>query len=95
MDHYYKWALKGVFSLLRSYKRHEANKRKIGQERSSKQQAHSMNARKGLHAQMPYPNQAFTHESSKVGGNETEKTEARRLMERRAAQQNKNTSEER
>ena len=66
--------------------------------------AHSMNARKCLHAQKPYPFQAFAHESSKVGGRgeesgiETGKTEARRLMERKTAQQklqNKNTSEER
>ena len=28
---------------------------------------HSMNARKYVHAQKPYPNQAFAHESSKVG----------------------------
>ena len=58
--------------------------------------AHSMNARKCVHAQKPCPSQAFAHESSKVGGRgrETGKTEARRLMERKAAQQNKNTSEE-
>ena len=55
-----------------------------------------MNARKGVHAQKPYPSQAFRHESSKDGGRgkkrgrETGKTEARRLMERKAAQQNKN-----
>ena len=44
-----------------------------------------MNARKCVHAQKPY-------ESSKVGGRgkrETGKTEARRLMERKAAQLNK------
>ena len=29
---------------------------------------HSMNARKCVHAQKPYPSQAFAHESSKVGG---------------------------
>ena len=29
--------------------------------------AHSMNARKRVHAQKPYPSQAFAHESSKVG----------------------------
>ena len=62
--------------------------------------AHSMNARKCVHAQKPYPSQAFAHKSSKVGGRgkqrgiETGKTEARRPMERKAAQQNKNTSEE-
>ena len=54
-----------------------------------------MNARKCVHAQKPYPTQAVAHESRKVGGRETGKTEARRLMERKAAQQNKNTSEER
>ena len=59
-----------------------------------------MNAKKCAHAQKPYPAQAVAHESSKVGrrgkkrGRETGKTEARRLMERKAAQQNKNTSEE-
>ena len=65
------------FQLLRSYKRHEENKRKIGQERSSKlhaagplpmSSAYSMNARKCVHAQKPYPSQAFAHESSKVEG---------------------------
>ena len=59
--------------------------------------AHSMNARKCVHAQKPYPSQAFAHESSKVGGKskiEIVKTEARRLMEKMAAQQNKNTFEE-
>ena len=58
---------------------------------------HSMNARKYVHAQKPYPNQAFAHESSKVRGRgkrETGKTEARRLMEIMAAKQNKHTSEE-
>ena len=30
--------------------------------------AHSMNARKCVHAQKPYPSQAFAHESNKVGG---------------------------
>ena len=61
------------------------------------QESVSMNARKCVHAQKPCPSQAFAHESSKVGGRgkrETGKTEARRLMERKAAQQNKNTSEE-
>ena len=47
----------------------------------------------------PTPTQAFAHESSKVGGRkkrgrETEKTGVRRLMERKAAQKNKNTLEE-
>ena len=59
-----------------------------------------MNARKCVYAQKPYHSQAVAHESSNVGGRgkreekETGKTEARRLMERKAAQQNKNTSEE-
>ena len=56
-----------------------------------------MNARKCVHAQKPYFSQAFAHESSKVGGRgkrETGKTEARRLMERKVAQQNKNLPEE-
>ena len=55
-----------------------------------------MNARKCVHAQKPYSFQAFAHESSKVEGKETGKTvsEARRLMERKAAQKNKNPSEE-
>ena len=48
-----------------------------------------MNARKCVHAQKPYPNQAFAHESRETG-----KTEAKRLMERKAAQQNKNLFEE-
>ena len=30
--------------------------------------AHSMNARKCVHAQKPYPSQTFTHKASKVGG---------------------------
>ena len=60
-------------------------------------QAHSMNARKCVHAQKPYTTQAFAHESSKVGRRgkrETGKTEVRKLMERMAAQQQKNISEE-
>ena len=58
--------------------------------------AHSMNARKCVHAQKPYPSQVFAHESSKVGGRgkETGKTEARRLRERKATQQNKHITEE-
>ena len=53
------------FQLLRSYKRHEENKRKIGQEHNlhaagplPMSSAHSMNARKCVHAQKPYPTQA-------------------------------------
>ena len=66
--------------------------------------AHSMNARKCVHAQKSYPSQQFAHESSKVGGRgkrEEGKTEARRLMERKAApppkkkkKKKKNLSEE-
>ena len=61
--------------------------------------AHSMNARKCVHVQKPYSCQAFANELSKVGGKEkrgteTGKTEARRLMERKATQQNKNLSDE-
>ena len=39
-------------------------------------------------------NQARSEEEEKKRGRETGKTEARRLIERKAAQQNKNTSEE-
>ena len=60
-----------------------------------------MNARKCVHAQKPYSCQAFAHESSKVlgrgkreGVKQDRETDPRRLMERKAAQQNKNTSEE-
>ena len=56
-----------------------------------------MNARKCVHAQKSYPSQAFAHESGKVGvrgERETGKTEIRRLMERKVAQQIKNLSEE-
>ena len=61
--------------------------------------AHSINARKCVHAQKPYPvrhslmNQAKSEEEEKRG-RVTGKTEARQLMERKAAQQNKNTSDE-
>ena len=54
--------------------------------------AHSMNVRKCVNAQKPYSFQVFTHESSKVGGRgkrEEEIQERQRLMERKAAQQNK------
>ena len=63
--------------------------------------SHSMNVRKCIHAQKPYPSQAFTHESSKVGGRGKKERKRdrkcrgyRRLMERKAAQQNNNLSEE-
>ena len=62
--------------------------------------AHSMNARKCVHAQKSHSSQALEHgikqgrRKRKQRGRETGKTEARRLMEGKAAQQNKNTSEE-
>ena len=68
-----------------------------------KQQAHSTNARKYAHAQKPYPSRAFAHESSKAGGRGKREgriyigqgnTEARRLNEKKAAQQSKNLSKE-
>ena len=59
---------------------------------------------KSVHEQKHFSFQAFLHESSKVGGRGKERgkergrgtgqTEARRLMKRKAAQQNKNLSEE-
>ena len=54
---------------------------------------HSMNARKCVHAQNLCPTQAFAHESSKVGEREKregerQESQARRLMERKAAHQN-------
>ena len=39
--------------------------------------AHSMNARKCVHAQKPYPCQVFAHESSKVGGRGKSEEESR------------------
>ena len=60
--------------------------------------AHSMNAGKGVHAQKPYSFQIFAHESSRVGGRgkkigidtvKSTKDTARRLMERKAAQEKK------
>ena len=61
--------------------------------------AHYINARKRVHVQKPYPSQALVHQSSRLEeeekrGRETGKTETRRLIEWKAAQQNKNTSEE-
>ena len=58
-----------------------------------------MNARKCVHVQKPHSLQAFMHDSSKVGGRgkreeETGKTEAMRLMERKALLQNKNLPED-
>ena len=60
-----------------------------------------MSARKCIHAQKPYSFQVFAHESSKVGGrgknrgeDKDRNTEARRLMERKFAQQIENLSEE-
>ena len=87
-----------LFQLLRFCKRHEENKSKIGQKRSSMQQADYqchrptpwMQESVSMH-KSPAPlrqsrmNQARSEEEEK----ETGKTEARRLMERKAAQQNK------
>ena len=64
--------------------------------------AYSMNARKCVHAQKPYPSQAVANESSKVGrrGKKEEERQKRQeargggLMEKKADQQNKNTSKE-
>ena len=90
----------------RSYKRHEENKRKIGQERSSMQQA-TTNVIGPLHeckkvcpCTKALPQSGIrawikqVRKKRKKRGRETGKTEARKLMERKAAQQNKNTSEE-
>ena len=61
--------------LLRSYKRHEENKSKIGQDRSSTQQADNQCFRLTPWMQESvsmnkkhYPSQAFAHESSNVRG---------------------------
>ena len=53
-----------------SYKMHWEYKSKIGHAsgRLPMSSAHSMNAIKCVHAQKPYPSQAFTHKLSKVGG---------------------------
>ena len=91
---------------IRSYKRHEENKRKIGQERSSMQQGDYqchrptpwMQESVSMH-KSPTPlrhsrmNQARPEEEEKIG-RETGKTESKKLMERKAGQQNKNLSEE-
>ena len=68
---------------------------------SSLSSALSTNARKYVNAQKPYSCHAGIRAWIKQGrrkrkkrGRETGKTEARRLMERKAAQQNKNLSEE-
>ena len=59
--------------------------------------AHSMNARKFVHVQKPMYKSPWIKQGRrkrKKRGRETVKTEARRLTARKAAQQNKNTSEE-
>ena len=60
------------------------------------QESVSMNARKCVHAQKPCPSQAFAHESSKVGGRgkRDRKDRGQEADGKKAAQQNKNTSEE-
>ena len=82
------------FQLLRSYKRHEENKRKLGQERSSMQQADYqchrptpwMQESVSMHERSipddSRMNQARSEEEKKKRGRETGKTEAMRLMER-------------
>ena len=45
------------------------------------QESVSMNARKCVHAQKPYPSQAFAHESSKVGGRGKRETEFKTALE--------------
>ena len=47
--------------------------------RLPKSSAHSMNARKCVHAQKPDPTQTFAHESSKVGGRGKERKRDRGL----------------
>ena len=83
--------------LVRSYKRHEENKRKIGQEaagRLPKSSAHSMNARKCAHALTKALPLSGSRAERGKREEKTGKTEARRLMERKAAQSSKNTSDE-
>ena len=63
--------------------------------------AHSMNARKCVYKQKPYPSQAYScmnharseEEEKERKRDRTGKTEARMLMERKAAQQIKNIYE--
>ena len=91
------------YQLLRSYKRYDEKKSKMivflhAAGRLPISSAHSMDARKCVHAQKPYSCLAYEHESSKVGGGgkkgrQTGQTDARRLMERKAAQQNKTLPE--
>ena len=54
---------------------------------------HSMNVRKTVHAQKPYPSQAFTHESSKVRGR-GKRDRGQEADGKKAAQQNKKLSED-
>ena len=75
--------------------------RKIGQGRSSLQQAnylpfsftHSMNARKCVNAQKPYSSQAFAHmnqERSEEEGKRGDRKDRCQEADGKAAQQNKN-----
>ena len=56
-----------VIALYKAPIRHEENKLHAAG-RLPMSSTHSMNARKCVHAQKPYPSQAVAHESSKVGG---------------------------
>ena len=61
---------------------------------------HSMNARKCVHTQKPYPIQAFAHESSKVGGKgkkeeeRQERLRAEGFEKKDSTKTNKNISDE-
>ena len=82
------------FQLLRSYKRHEENKRKIGQERSSMQQTvyqcHQTTPRMqeslSMHKSPTQLRQSRMNQA-KPKEEEKERKRDRRLMEKRAAQQ--------
>ena len=60
------------------------------------QESVSMNARKCVHEQKPYPSQAFAHESSKVGGRgkRDRKDRGQEADGKKGSPTNKNTSEE-
>ena len=59
--------------------------------------AHSMNARKSVHAQKPYPTQALGHESSNDGGRKKKRDRKDRGQEadgKKGSPTKQNTSEE-
>ena len=104
--YHYIWGLIGVFPICKGHIKDTKRTRGRLDRSSSMQQtdyhvssAHSMNARKCVHAQNPYSCQAYAHESNKVRrrgkkrGRETGKTEARRMMKRKAAQKKKLSEE--